>query len=123
MELEVKERDFTLVSDKSKVNFCELAGGVVTANIESLYIRNYEVTMTVFKFKIFSRTLYSNLRVFLVILWSFLVILWSFLKLIFDRYHTNSYAAFFSTLRLHASDSSEIRKNYRYLISNGLETP
>ena len=68
MELEVKERDFTLVSDKSKVNFCELAGGVVTANIESLYIRNYELTMTVFKFKIFSRTLYSNLRVFLVIL-------------------------------------------------------
>ncbi len=68
MELEVKECDFTLVSDKSKVNFCELAGGVVTANIESLYIRNYELTMTVFKFKIFSRTLYSNLRVFLVIL-------------------------------------------------------
>jgi hypothetical protein len=48
----------------------------VTANIEYLYIRNYGTDNDrIFEYTIFSRTLYSNLRFFLVILCHFVVIL------------------------------------------------
>ena len=77
--------------------------GSVTANIESLSIRNYRLTISV----------YSNLRFFQEpyiriygFFWSFCEV---FLQRVYDSYHTNSYDAFF-TLRLHASDTSEIRK-------------
>ncbi len=50
--------------------------GSVTANIEYLYIRNYGTDNDcIFEYTIFSRTLYSNLRGFLVILCRFVVIL------------------------------------------------
>ncbi len=50
----------------------------VTANIEYLYIQNYGTDNDrIFEYTIFSRTLYSNLRVF----WSFCVVLWSFCEL------------------------------------------
>ena len=50
--------------------------GCVTANIEYLYIRNYGTDNDrIFEYTIFSRTLYSNLRGFLVILCRFVVIL------------------------------------------------
>jgi hypothetical protein len=51
-------------------------GPVVTANIKYLYIRNYGTDNDrIFEYTIFSRTLYSNLRGFLVILCRFVVIL------------------------------------------------
>ena len=62
----------------------------------------------------------KNLRTFVARILTFvpnhkeILFLWSFCEMFsqrrYDSYHTNSYAFFFCTLRLHASDTSEIRK-------------